>query len=146
MDSRQDLESSKTIGSFEIPRCPRECLISNNSVKRFESFEGIRSNDNEGEKSTWFRRDSLKRSAKGSGGNLGGWEETERLWYWSVAGKHSLSTTDFFPRDGTRKTRKRPDNVARFLHACFTKNPPKKKRVANLLRGAALSALRKILL
>lgn len=50
----------------------------------------------------------VRKRVERKGGSRGG-----REWYWSARRKHSLSTTDFFPRDATRGRRV---NSARFLH------------------------------
>lgn len=59
--------------------------------------------------SKWFFENGCEtRRVEREGGSRGG-----RKWYWSARRKHSLSTTDFFPRDATRGRRV---NSARFLH------------------------------
>lgn len=61
----------------------------------------------------FLRNDSSKTGAKRGGWNGGERSRGGREWYWSARRKHSLSTTDFFPRDATRGRRV---NSARFLH------------------------------
>lgn len=69
--------------------------------EKFEEFEEI--------SSKWFFENGCEtRRMEREEGSRGG-----RKWYWSARRKHSLSTTDFFPRDATRGRRV---NSARFLH------------------------------